>query len=76
MFLCEDVQVTAFRENGEAAQQWEEFKRCAKKFRWPDRPVLFDQLEKQSIAAGVDSPLMYLHSSPGLLDIKRKAGLV
>ena len=76
MFLCDAVQVTAFREHSEAAQQWEEFKRCAKKFRWPDRPVLFDQLERQSMAAGIDSPLMYLNSSPGLLHIKRKAGLV
>jgi hypothetical protein len=75
MFLCDDVQVSAFREHSQAAQQWDEFKRRAKRFRWPDRPVLFDQLERQCMAAGIDSPLMYLNSSPGLLQVKRKAGL-
>lgn len=76
MFLCDDALAMAFEGNSEAECQWEGFKHQAKGFRWPDRPVLFDQLEKRCIAAGVDSPLMYLHSSPGLLQVKRKAGLV
>ena len=76
MFLCDEAQLRAFREDGVVGLQWEKFKLRAKQFRWPDRPVLFDQLEKQSMAAGIDSPLMYLNSSPGLLQVKRKAGLL
>jgi hypothetical protein len=76
MFLCDDALAKAFEGSPEAERQWEGFKHQAKGFRWPDRPVLFDQLEKRCIAAGVDSPLMYLHSSPGLLRVKSKAGLV
>ncbi len=75
MFLCDDALAMAFEGNSEAKRQWEELNHQAKGFRWPDRPVLFDQLEKHCIAAGVDSSLMYLHSSPGLLRVKRKAGL-
>ena len=75
MFICDDAQAMAFEGNSETERQWERFKRQAKGFRWPDRSVLFDQLEKRCIANGVDSSLMYLHSSPGLLRVKRKAGL-
>lgn len=75
MFLCDDALTMAFESNSQAQHQWDELKRRAKGFRWPDRPVLFDHLEKCCIDAGVDSPLMYLHSSPGLLQVKRKAGL-
>lgn len=76
MFLCDDALAKVFEGSPEAERQWERFKHQAKGYRWPDRPVLFDQLEKRCIATGVDSPLMYLHSSPGLLRVKRKAGLV
>ncbi|MGD9008176.1 MAG: hypothetical protein PVG41_09650 [Desulfobacteraceae bacterium] len=75
MFVCDDALAKAFKDNSEAERRWEEFKDQAKGYRWPDRPVLFDQLEKRCIAAGVDSSLMYLHSSPGLLQVKRRAGL-
>jgi len=44
-------------------------------FTWPDRPVLFDDLESYFLKTGCRSPLMYLHNSPGLLRIKQKAGL-
>jgi hypothetical protein len=47
-----------------------------KSFRWPDRPVLFDQLEQVFMAVGCRSPLMYINTSPGLLRIKQKAGLL
>ena len=40
---------------------------------WPDRPVLFDELEKLFIKEGYDSPLMYCHKSPGLLRLKSKS---
>jgi hypothetical protein len=76
MFVCDDALAIVFEGNSKAECQWEGFKHQAKGFRWPDRPVLFDQLEKRCIAAGVDSPLMYLHSSPGLLRVKRRAGLI
>jgi hypothetical protein len=75
LFLCDDALAMAFKGNPETERQWEGFKRQAKGFRWPDRPVLFDQLEKRCINAGVDSALMYLHSSPGLLRVKRRAGI-
>jgi hypothetical protein len=75
MFVCDDALQAAFDDQPEARRQWDDFLQQAKGFRWPDRPVLFDQLEKQCINAGVDSTLMYLHSSPGLLRVKRKAGL-
>jgi hypothetical protein len=76
MFVCDEALAEAFKHNPAAEGQWEGLNQQAKGFRWPDRPVLFDQLEKRSMAAGVDSALMYLHSSPGLLNVKRKAGLV
>lgn len=76
MFVCDDALQEAFADRSAARQQWDALRKQAKSFRWPDRPVLFDQLEKQCINAGMDSPLMYLHSSPGLLRVKRKAGLI
>jgi hypothetical protein len=48
-------------------------KQREKHFRWPDRPVLFDDLEKYFMAAGYSSPLMYLNNSPGLLRVKELA---
>jgi len=48
----------------------------SRRFKWPDRPVLFDTLEKLFLDAGFHSPLMYLHTSPGLLRVKQQAGLV
>jgi hypothetical protein len=50
-----------------------EFKQREKHYRWPDRPVLFDDLEKYFMAAGYSSPLMYLNNSPGLLRVKELA---
>ncbi len=35
----------------------------------------FDMIEAYFIAAGCFSSLMYLHNSPGLLRVKRKAGI-
>jgi hypothetical protein len=76
MFLCDDALAMAFKNNPEAERRWESLNQKAKGFRWPDRPVLFDRLEACCMAAGINSPLMYLHNSPGLLRVKRKAGLV
>ncbi|MGD2030721.1 MAG: hypothetical protein PVG86_12380, partial [Desulfobacterales bacterium] len=52
---------------------WNELKQRKKIYTWPDRPVLFDDLERYFMNAGYSSPLMYLHNSPGLLRIKKQA---
>jgi len=75
MFLCEPAQARVFSEHPEAEAEWRELERRRRQFTWPDRPVLFDALERYFIAAGCASPLMYLHQSPGLLRVKRKAGI-
>jgi hypothetical protein len=73
MFLCDAAKREVFSGQIELKNQWEALKVREKSFTWPDRPVLFDQLEKIFITAGYDSPLMYLHNSPGLLRIKRQS---
>jgi hypothetical protein len=75
MFLCEPARAKVFTRNPEAEAEWNELERSRKHYTWPDRPVLFDRIEKFFIAAGCTSPLMYLHTSPGLLRVKQKAGL-
>lgn len=72
MFLCERAQHRVFTEKPALQVQWEELNRRKKRFTWPDRPVLFDDLEKYFMDAGHRSPLMYLHNSPGLLRVKRQ----
>jgi hypothetical protein len=76
MFLCDAAAEAVFAGKPELKDQWEAFKQEAQQFKWPDRPVLFDTLEKVFLDAGYESPLMYLHTSPGLLQVKRKAGLL
>lgn len=75
MFLCEPAKTRVFGKHPEAEAEWLELERRRKQFTWPDRPVLFDALEKYFIDAGCASSLMYLHHSPGLLRVKRKAGI-
>jgi hypothetical protein len=75
MFLCEPAKARVFRDHPAAEGEWAELERERKKFTWPDRPVLFDTLEKYFIAMGCGSPLMYMHQNPGLLRVKKKAGL-
>ena len=72
MFLCERAQHSVLQENPAVQGQWDELNRRRKWFTWPDRPVLFDDLEKYFMDAGYRSPLMYLHNSPGLLRVKRQ----
>lgn len=76
MFLCDKAEETVFKENPEAGGKWEALKQKRKEFTWPDQPVLFDHIETLFIQAGYASPLMYLHNSPGLLRVKRRAGLL
>lgn len=76
MFLCESAKTKVFEKFPEAGLKWERLKQREKDFKWPDRPVLFDDLEKIFLMAGYHSPLMYLHNSPGLLRIKHQAGML
>jgi hypothetical protein len=76
MFLCDSALKQALEKNPEAAVRWEAFEARRKDFTWPDKTVLFDELEKRFIRAGLRSPLMYLNTSPGLLRVKKKAGIL
>ena len=73
MFLCDTAKELVFKEKFSANKLWIELKQREKHFRWPDRPVLFDDLEKYFMAAGYSSTLMYLNTSPGLLRVKELA---
>jgi hypothetical protein len=75
LFLCDTAQQQAFASHPTAKAEWQALCEAARKFKWPDRPVLFDALEQYFMDAGYTSPLMYLHNSPGLLRVKQKAGL-
>ncbi len=73
MFLCDRARQTVLQAASNLAAQWAALEADRKRFTWPDRPVLFDDLEAVFIRAGCRSPLMYMHNSPGLLRVKRKA---
>ena len=72
MFLCEQSKQQVLLENTLLKEEWELIEKKRKQFTWPDKPVLFDDLETYFIEAGCQSPLMYLHNSPGLLRIKKQ----
>ena len=76
MFLCDSAQKTVFLNTPGVEDNWKHFREKEKVFKWPDKPVLFDRLEKAFLDLGIDSPLMYFHHSPGLLMVKQKAGLL
>lgn len=73
MFLCDAAQKTVFGADPEAKRIWRHLREQKQRFTWPDRPVLFDRLEARFMAAGLRSPLMYLHNSPGLLRVKQRS---
>jgi hypothetical protein len=73
MFLCDPAMESVFKEKPLTSKLWLELKQREKHYRWPDRPVLFDDLEKYFMAAGYSSSLMYLNNSPGLLRVKELA---
>jgi len=73
MFLCDPAEESIFKEKPLTNKLWLELKQREKHYRWPDRPVLFDDLEKYFMAVGYSSPLMYLNNSPGLLRVKELA---
>ncbi len=75
MFLCDHIKQNVLDGDASLRDQWERFRQQERRYTWPTRPVLFDELERFFIEAGLDSPLMYLHHSPGLLRLKAKHGL-
>ena len=70
MFLCQHARETVLGVNENLQSQWEKLCQREKRYTWPNRPVLFDDLEELFIKQGFDSPLMYCHHSPGLLRLK------
>ena len=72
MFLCDQAKQHVFGENNQLNKEWELLEQRRKQFTWPDQPVLFDELEEHFLNAGHESPLMYLHNSPGLLLVKKQ----
>ena len=74
MFLCELVKNSVLSGKESLQSQWEKLRAQERLYTWPTRPVLFDELEDFFIQAGFDSPLMYLHNSPGLLRLKAQHG--
>jgi hypothetical protein len=73
MYLCKRSKKEVFGENPQLQNEWALLEQKRKRFTWPDRPVLFDDLESYFMKAGYHSPLMYLHNSPGLLRVKQQA---
>lgn len=73
MFLCRHAKETVFGMNDALRNHWEGLRRRERRYTWPSSPVLFDELEELFIRAGYDSPLMYLHHSPGLLRVKERS---
>ena len=76
MFLCDRAMRTVFDQAPAAQAVWQDLREREKRFKWPDRPVLFDQLEVVFMEMGYRSTLMHLNLSPGLLRVKQKAGLL
>jgi hypothetical protein len=73
MFLCDAAVRDVFGNRPDLADDWAQYRATAKTFKWPDQPVLFDDLERYFMGRGCDSSLMYLHKSPGLLRVKQLA---
>lgn len=76
MFLCDRAKKSVFDTTPEASAIWQRLREQEKRFKWPDRPVPFDYLERVFLDMGYRSTLMHLNLSPGLLRVKRNAGLI
>jgi hypothetical protein len=76
MFVCEDAKKSAFLKDPSSESAWMQFTAMEKEFSLPIKPVLFDDLESQFMRLGLQSPHMYYHQSPGLIRVKKKAGLI
>ncbi len=75
MFICDTAKKQALHGSPKRMREWEALKKKEKTFTWPDRPVLFDEIESYFMAVGPYSPLMYMHNSPGLLRVKKMRGI-
>lgn len=75
MFLCRHAREAVLKPGAPLGKRWEDLRRQERLFTLPDRPVLFDDLESFFLEAGLESPLMYFHRSPGLLRLKAKHGV-
>jgi hypothetical protein len=76
LFLCDRAKQTVFADDPAAAVLWQGFREGEKRFTHPVQPVLFDELERVFLELGAESPHMYFHSSPGLLRLKARAGIL
>ena len=74
MFLCDHAREHVLGRDAALREHWEGLRSRERRFTYPDRPVLFDSLERVFLEAGCDSPLMYCHRSPGLLRLKARHG--
>ena len=72
MFLCDRAKAAVLEGDRNRDDRWQELLRKEKQFTWPDKPVLFDDLEELFLQAGLQSPLMYCHLSPGLCRVKAR----
>ena len=75
MFLCDQAKSAVFKNAPQTEFEWQSLREQEKTFKWPDRSVLFDDLEKVFLDLGYRSTLMHLNLSPGLLKVKKIAGL-
>lgn len=75
MFFCDQAKKAVLVEHPKVQSTWKTLQVREKDFTWPSRPVLFDEIEVFFRKKGLDSPHMYFHRSPGLLRVKKKAGL-
>ena len=75
MFLCEEAKKMILAADAALGERWKDLREREGLFTRPDKPVLFDDLERIFLDGGLDSPLMYFHRSPGLLRLKEAHGL-
>jgi hypothetical protein len=73
MFLCDRAKAALLDKDSDLDARWQQFLLKEKHFNWPDKPILFDELEALFLQAGLKSPLMYCHLSPGLRRVKAKS---
>jgi hypothetical protein len=70
MFLCDRAKAAVLKGDRNRGDRWQELLPEEKQFTWPDKPILFDDLEEIFLKAGLKSFLIYCHLSPGLLRLK------
>ena len=72
MFLCDHAKNKLKEAGDQLMEEWNMLCVWEKDFTWPDKQVLFDDIEALFLQAGYESPIMYFHKSPGLLRVKKK----